>query len=251
MRGWMAAPGMGVKPWVGARGPACMAAASVQHGRPIMEYRSERMELVIGDKAWSSWSLRPWLALKRAGADFTETLVPLRQLDTSERLAPYSPGGQCPVLIDGDLTVWDSLAICEYVAERFPGAGLWPQDAAKRALGRAAVAQMHSGFPSLRGECPMDLAAPVQVLELTEATQADVRKLVRLWTELLDRSGGPFLLGDWSIADAYYTPVATRLRTYGVALTDYGDDSRCGAYAALLLEQGEFVAWEKAALGAG
>jgi glutathione S-transferase len=208
------------------------------------------MKLVIGTRKWSSWSLRPWLALKRAGVAFDEIEVTLRQLDTAEKLAPYSPGGQCPVLIDGDFTVWDSLAICEYLADRLPEAALWPADIQARALGRAACALMHSGFQSLRGECPIDLAAPLQTMELTAATQADVRKIVRLWSDLRARfaAGGPFLLGAWSIADAYYTPVASRFRTYGVDLAAYGDDGSCAAYGALLLEQPEFAAWERLAL---
>ena len=205
------------------------------------------MKLVIGTRKWSSWSLRPWLVMKRAGLAFDETLVALRQIDTAENLAPYSPGGQCPVLIDGDLTVWDSLAICEYLNDTLPEAGLWPADRAARALGRSAAAQMHSGFPSLRGECGMDLAAAPQTMALTPATQAEVRKLVRLWSDLHRRFGdrGPFLLGQWSIADAYYTPMATRIRTYDIDLALYGDDDgTCAAYSDLLLEQPEFLEWE-------
>jgi glutathione S-transferase len=205
------------------------------------------MELVIGTRKWSTWSLRPWLVLRRLGQPFSEMVVTLRQTDTAAHLAPYSPSGQAPVLKDGDLTVWDSLAICEYLNDRFPEAKLWPDDLAKRAVGRAAAAQMHSGFQSLRGECPMDLTAEPIELELTEATGNDVRKMVRLWSSLLSTSSGPFLLGDWSIADAYFTPVASRFRTYGVPLTDFGDDGRCGAYAALLLEQPEFLEWERLA----
>jgi glutathione S-transferase len=205
------------------------------------------MQLVIGTRKWSTWSLRPWLVLRRLGQPFSEIVVTLRQTDTAAHLAPYSPSGQAPVLKDGDLTVWDSLAICEYLNDRFPEAKLWPDDLAKRAAGRAAAAQMHSGFQSLRGECPMDLTAEPIELELTEATGNDVRKMVRLWSSLLSTSGGPFLLGDWSIADAYFTPVASRFRTYGVPLTDFGDDGRCGAYAALLLEQPEFLEWERLA----
>lgn len=214
--------------------------------------RTSVVELIIGNREWSSWSMRPALVLRRIGAPFTETLIPLRQPDTSARLKPYSPGGQVPVLKDGELTVWDSLAICEYLADRFRDKALWPADVARRALGRAAVAQMHSGFASLRGECPMDLKAEPDTFDLTEATAEDVRKVVRLWSELRARYGadGPFLLGAWSIADAYYTPVATRLRTYGVALTDYGDDGACGAYSALLLEQPEFLDWERLAKAA-
>jgi len=205
------------------------------------------MKLVIGTRKWSSWSLRPWLVMKRAGLTFDEALVALRQTDTAENLAPYSPGGQCPVLIDGDLTVWDSLAICEYLNGTLPEAGLWPAERAARALGRSAAAQMHSGFPSLRGECGMDLAAPPQTMALTPATQAEVRKLVRLWGDLRRRFGdrGPFLLGQWSIADAYYTPMATRIRTYAIDLALYGDDDgTCAAYSDLLLEQPEFLEWE-------
>lgn len=204
------------------------------------------MELVIGTKAWSSWSMRPWLAAKRAGAEFTETVVELRQGARSEAaIRPHSPSGLVPALKDGAVTVWDSLAICEYLAERHPG--LWPQDPAARALARAAAAEMHAGFASLRGECPMDLAAEPKVATLSEATHKDIRRIVALWNQLLSRFGGPFLAGGWSIADAFYTPVATRFRTYGVLLSDFGDTGPAGAYAERLLEQPEFLAWEAGA----
>ena len=205
------------------------------------------MELVIGTKQWSTWSMRPWLVARRAGLQFTETEIALRQAEglTEAQIAPHSPSGLVPALKDGGLTVWDSLSVCEYLAET--ASGLWPADASARALARSAAAEMHSGFSSLRGECPMDLTAPPKPTELSPATQKDIRRIVALWSDLLTRSGGPFLCGDWSIADAFYTPVATRFRTYGVALTDYGDDGRCGAYAALLLEQPEFLEWERGA----
>jgi glutathione S-transferase len=119
---------------------------------------------------------------------------------------------------------------------------------AARALARAAAAEMHSGFASLRGECPMALEVEPKPTDLSPATQANIRRIVELWTGMLDRFGGPFLAGDWSIADAFYTPVATRFRTYGVKLSDYGDDGRCGEYAARLLEQPEFLEWEREAL---
>jgi len=202
------------------------------------------MKLVIGTRKWSSWSLRPWLVLKRAGAAFEEILVPLRWEGTTEALKAYSPGGQCPVLIEDQATIWDSLAICEYLAH------LWPADIQARALGRAACATIHSGFQSLRGECPMALEIAPEIMELTPATGEDVRKLVRMWSELRARYAGqgPFLLGAWSIADAFYTPVATRLRTYGVDLAAHGDDGTCAAYADLLLAQPEFLEWERLAL---
>ncbi len=202
------------------------------------------MELVIGTKKWSTWSLRPWLVLKRAGVSFKETVIPLRQAEvTDAEIAKHSPSKLIPVLKDGDLTVWDSLAICEYLAEKYPEAKLWPADPEQRALARAAAAEMHSGFTSLRGECPMDLGV-IKHADLSEATQKDIRKIVERWNQLLKRSGGPFLLGEWSIADAFYTPVATRFRTYGVHLSDYGDVGTAGAYCERLLETPEFLAWE-------
>jgi glutathione S-transferase len=204
------------------------------------------MELVIGNKAWSTWSMRPWLVLKHAGAEFSERLVPLRQGDATEAaIARHSPSGLVPALIDGDLTVWDSLAICEYVAERFPEARLWPVDPKARALARAATSEMHSGFSSLRGECPMDLVAEPHVAELSEATHKNLRRIARLWDSMLGRLGGPWLAGgEWGIVDAFFTPVATRLRTYGVRLSDYGDTGAGGAYAERLLQAPEFLAWE-------
>jgi glutathione S-transferase len=212
------------------------------------------MQMVIGTRKWSTWSMRPWLVAKRAGLDFEDLVVPLRTHETSKALEPYSPSGQAPVWIDGDLRVWDSLAICEHLADRLPAKALWPRDPAARAVARSACAQMHGGFQSLRGECPMDLTAPIETLELTEATQADVRKMVRLWRVLKqghgqgqNGEGGPFLLGQWSIADAFFTPVATRLRTYNVDLSAFGDEGFAADYAALLLQQPEFLEWERLA----
>jgi glutathione S-transferase len=209
------------------------------------------MELLIGDKVWSSWSMRPWLVLRHTGAPFSETLIRLRP-ETSEAvrdaaIAAGSPTGMVPALKDGEVTVWDSLAISEYLAERFPAARLWPADPAARALGRAAAAEMHSGFASLRGECPMDLARR-EPMAVSPATEENVRRIVQLWRDLLARFGGPFLLGEWSIADAFYTPVATRFRSYVVPLTDHGDDGTAGAYATRLLETPEYREWEHGAL---
>jgi len=204
------------------------------------------MQLVIGTKKWSTWSMRPWLALKRAGLPFEEVLVELRQENdvSGAAIRKHSPSGLVPCLKDGALTIVDSLAICEYLAERAPS--LWPKDPVARALARAAAAEMHAGFASLRGECPMALEVEPRPVELSPATQANVRRIVSLWSGMLDRFGGPFLAGGWSIADAFYTPVATRFRTYGVKLSDYGDDGRCGEYNARLLEQPEFLEWEAA-----
>ena len=206
------------------------------------------MELVIGTKRWSSWSLRPWLALKRTGASFEQIEIELRQgAATDAAIAQHSPSGQVPVLKVGDLTIWDSLAICEYLAETFPEAKLWPTDPVLRALGRSAAAEMHGGFQALRGECPMALDIRT-TLEISEATQKNVRTIVGRWNRLLTRSGGPFLLGDWSIADAFYTPVATRFRAYGIEPADYGDTGAAQAYADRLLATPEVLEWERAAL---
>lgn len=209
------------------------------------------MELIIGTKKWSTWSLRPWLALKKTGAPFQETLIQLREVGFTEEIARHSPSGKVPALKDGELLLWDSLAICEYLAEKFPAAKLWPEDAAARALGRAAAAEMHSGFASLRGEFPMDLTLKTQ-LDPTEATAGDIRRIVRLWNDLRGRfsAKGPYLLGEWSIADAFYAPVATRFRSYGVKLSDYGDAGAAGAYCEALLNEPAFKEWEAAALKA-
>ena len=203
------------------------------------------MEIVIGTKNWSTWSLRPWLALKRCGVDFVETLVPLRWDTSSEAIAVHSPTGLVPVLKDGGLTVWDSLAICEYLNDRFPEAKLWPADPTARALARSATAEMHSGFGALRKECPMEIDA-VRSVELTPAAEANIRRIVALWSQLRAayQAQGPFLVGGWSIADAFYTPVATRFRTYGIDLAAYGDEGLAAAYCETLLSTPEFLEWQ-------
>ncbi len=206
------------------------------------------MQLVIGDKSYSTWSMRPWLVLKRAGLDFNEIKVRLRQEDTKAQILVHSPSGQVPLLKVDGLALWDSLAICEYLADRHPEAALWPDDPVARALGRAAASEMHGGFSSLRGECAMDLLAEPAAHGLSEATRANIRRIVGLWSSLLERFGGPFLLGErWSIADAFYTPVATRFRTYGVLPSDHGDTGPAGAYAERLLQQPEFLEWARGA----
>lgn len=202
------------------------------------------MELLIGTRRWSSWSLRPWLALKRTGTPFTETLIALRQENnaTYEAIRPVSRSGLVPALKDGELVVWDSLAICEYLAERFPAAKLWPDDPVARAMGRSASAEMHSGFQALRQECPMAIDLEPRQADLSEATARNVARITELWNELLGRFGGPYLLGEWSIADAFYAPVASRFRTYGVT-----PQGAAGAYVATILETPEFLEWEAAA----
>jgi len=202
------------------------------------------MELVIGSKRWSSWSMRPWLSLKRTGAEFRERLISLYQADGQTRLEilPHSPSGRVPALKTGRVVIPESLAICEYLAETFPDARLWPADADLRALGRAAASEMHAGFRALRLECPMDLARPLEAIALSDDALADIARVRALWTDLLTRSGGPFLLGEWSNADAFFTPVATRFRTYAV---DPGSPL-LAAYMDRLLSWPDFLEWEAA-----
>jgi glutathione S-transferase len=199
------------------------------------------MELVIGTKRWSTWSMRPWLVLKHTGAPFTEILIQLREVETSTaEIRRHSPSGLVPALKDGGVVIVDSLAICEYLAERFDG--LWPADPIDRALARAAASEMHSGFSALRREFPMELGLRTQQ-PMSPEVERDVRRIVELWLGLLDRSGGPFLLGGWSIADAFFTPVATRFESYGIDLKICGDDGRAQRYVEALLQTPEYLAW--------
>lgn len=208
------------------------------------------MEIVIGDKNLSSWSLRPWLVLKRTGAPFTETLIRLNREDTTQEILKHSPTGLVPALkTDEGETLWDTLAISEWLAERYPEAKLWPADPVARAFARCAAAEMHAGFASLRGECPMNLKRSIAA-DITPLTGSNLRRLSELFTSLRTRfeAKGPYLVGDWSIADAFYTPVATRIRSYGLKLSDYGDTGPAGRYVQTLLEQPDFLEWERAAL---
>jgi len=177
------------------------------------------LTLVIGNKNISSWSMRPWVAAVAFAIPFTEVRVLLDQPDTSGNIARYSHAGRVPVLLAGEMTVWDSLAICEYLAEQFPDKHMWPQDVAARALARSIVAEMHSGFTDLRNAMPMNVKARLPGRGRTPQAQADIGRICEIWEECLARFGHRrFLFGEFSIADAYYAPVVTRFQTYGVAL---------------------------------
>ena len=183
------------------------------------------MQLVIGNKNYSSWSMRPWVLLKQAGVAFDEVKIRFDAFTPDSKfkteLARFSPAGRVPVLIDADLTVWDTLAIAEYVAEKFPAKKLWPQDAKARARARSVCAEMHSGFGALRSHFPMNVEASLpevgaRVLAEQAAVRGDLERLIGMWSALLDTYGGPLLFGEFSIADAYFAPIVMRLKTYGV-----------------------------------
>lgn len=181
------------------------------------------LALVIGDKRFSSWSLRGWLAVSLSGAPFREVQVRLFQPDTRERLLAHSPAGKAPVLLTEAGAVWDSLAIAEYLAERFPEAHLWPRGEYARALARSLCAEMHSGFAALRSHLPMDLQRDqAHDGPLPDAVREDIARVCALWTDCRVRFGadGPFLFGLASVADAFYAPVAARLRSYRVELPE-------------------------------
>ena len=177
------------------------------------------LKLVIGNKNYSSWSMRPWLALRAANIAFEEVFIPLyTDRADKERILSFSRSGKVPTLIDGDITVWDSLAIIEYVAERFPQAKLWPEDRATRAHARSISAEMHSGFMALRGECAMNLHRPVRAIALSDDARANIARIQEIWVDCRKRYGkhGPFLFGSFSGADAMYAPVVYRFRTYAI-----------------------------------
>jgi glutathione S-transferase len=177
------------------------------------------LKLAIGNKNYSSWSMRPWLTLKAFGIPFEEVRIALGRPDTSGRIAEYSSAGRVPVLIDGETKVWDSLAICEYLAEQFPDKGLWPHDVAARAHARSICAEMHSGFGALRSAMWMNIRASFPGKGRTPDTQSDIARICEIWEDCLEHSDSrAFLFGDFSIADAFYAPVVMRFRTYGVWL---------------------------------
>ena len=204
------------------------------------------MKLFIGNKNYSSWSLRPWLAMKMAGIVFNEERICLDQADTREKILAVSPAGRVPVLIDRKTTVWDSLAICEYIAETFAGGKLWPSERPTRARARAVTAEMHSGFMALRSHMSMNIRAHLPekgaAAMAKPEVMADIERIRSIWTEALERSDGLFLFGDFSIADAFYAPVVTRFATYGVPLSD-----ELAAYSRRVLELPPMLDWIAAA----
>ncbi|HEX7777424.1 MAG TPA: glutathione S-transferase family protein [Parvibaculum sp.] len=210
-------------------------------------------ELVIGDKTWSSWSLRPWLLMTQAGIPFRETSIRLRQDDTPAQALKHSPSGHVPVLKWGRDLVWDSLAISETIADLFPEKTLWPADPVARAVARSISAEMHSGFTALRRDMGMDVLHSYPGEGHSEEALACARRIVDLWRDARTRFGKTapqdegFLFGRFSVADAMYAPVVTRFRTYAVDVAKLGDDGTAAAYMKLMLALPSFRAWEDSA----
>jgi len=184
------------------------------------------MQLLIGNKNYSSWSMRPWVLMRQLGLHFQEVKLRLDLSDGSQfrrTVAHHSPAGRVPVLIDDDFAVWDSLAICEYLHDKFPGHSVWPEDMRQRARARCLASEMHSGFAALRNHCPMNIEADLKdvgagLWETHAELRADALRIELMWAEALLNSGGPFLFGEFGAVDAMYAPVCMRLRTYGLPM---------------------------------
>jgi glutathione S-transferase len=207
---------------------------------------SMALKLVIGNKNYSSWSMRPWLALRASDIAFEEVFIPLYTGDADkQRILAFTHSGKVPALVDGDVTVWDSLSIIEYLAERFPEKQLWPEDRARRAHARSISAEMHSGFAALRNECGMNLHRPVGAIPLSAEARADIARIQQIWIECRERYGnlGPFLFGSFGGADAMFAPVVHRFRTYAIELAP-----EAKAYMATMMSLPAFQEWTRAGL---
>ncbi|MEX0959191.1 MAG: glutathione S-transferase family protein [Burkholderiales bacterium] len=201
--------------------------------------------LVIGNKAYSSWSLRPWLLMSHCGIAFDEVRIPLYAQDSGARIRLYSAAGKVPVLIDGTTTVWDSLAICEYLAETHPEKRLWPMDRAARAQARSISAEMHAGFAALRNHMPMNVRRSLPGRGRAPEVMKDVERVISIWNDCRSRHAavGPFLFGDFSIADAMFAPAVARLQTYQVELAGAARE-----YAGTILALPAMQRWYREAL---
>ncbi|MFO0993021.1 MAG: glutathione S-transferase family protein [Hyphomicrobiales bacterium] len=204
-----------------------------------------KLHLILGNKNYSSWSLRPWLAMTMAGLPFKETVIPLDTPDTKAAIAEHSAAGRVPILHHGKLVIWDSMAILEYLAETFPEKKLWPVGKTARAVARAVSNEMHSGFSALRNACPMNIRRAPKPIPLNDAVKADTARVESIWRDCRKKfgKGGPYLFGKFSIADAMFAPVASRFSTY--LLSAEGDTN---AYVTTILDSPAFKLWEESAL---
>lgn len=202
-----------------------------------------KLTLYIGNKNYSSWSLRPWIAMTAAGIDFQEVLIPFDFPAGNPKFKPISPTDRVPVLHHGNIRVWESLSIIEYVAELFPEKGIWPKAAADRAVARSISMEMLSGFRALRNACPMNMRRPKRKLDLPEGVMDDVTRIETIWRELRAKSGGPFLFGAFTGADAMFAPVVNRFDVY-----DLVTDAGTLAYMAAMKSHPAWIKWQEAAL---
>ena len=203
------------------------------------------LHLVIGNKNYSSWSLRPWMAITMAGVPFRETVILLDTPDTARHISEYSSAGRVPVLVHGRNVIWESLAIMEYMAELFPEKNFWPKTAAARAVARSVANEMHAGFGALRNACPMNLRRPKRPVPMNDAIFKDVARIESLWRECRERFGrsGKFLFGKFCIADAMYAPVVTRFDTYAIPVT-----AETRQYMDSVMNTEAFSLWHEAAM---
>ncbi len=198
--------------------------------------------LYIGNKNYSSWSLRPWVLLGELQIPFSEELVPFDDGGSWEKFRAFSPTGLVPCLVDGETTVWESLAIAEYLAERHDG--VWPRDERARSWARSAASEMHAGFGALRNECPMTVGLRIRMHEVSNGLRKELARLGELWQQGLDVYGGPFLAGEaFSAVDAFFAPVAFRVQTYSLSIPP-----PCQAYAERLINLPNMQAWTQAAI---
>lgn len=201
------------------------------------------MRLYIGNKNYSSWSFRPWIAMKAKGIEFEEILIPFDDAGGNPKFKEFSPTGKVPTLVDGDLTIWESLAILEYLHDKFPDKGFWPKEVRARALARAVANEMHGGFGGLRNECPMNMRRDIKAIDVTDSVRKDVARIETLWDDCLKASGGPFLFGDFSNADAMFAPVVNRLEKYQLS-----NHPAVLAYRSAMKSHPAWIEWETAAL---
>ena len=201
------------------------------------------MRLYIGNKNYSSWSFRPWIAMKAKGVAFEEFLIPFNDDASNPKFKEFSPTGKVPVLVDDDLTVWESLAILEYLHDRFPRWGFWPADERRRANARSVATEMHGGFAALRNACPMNMRRPVKAATVTSAMARDIARVETIWQDCLAKSGGPFLFGEFCNADAMYAPVVNRLEKYALS-----QHPAVKAYSLAMKASSAWQEWESAAL---
>jgi glutathione S-transferase len=199
------------------------------------------LKLYIGNKNYSSWSFRPWIGMKVLGVEFTEELIPFDMAAGNPKFKTFSPTGKVPVLVDGDQTVFESLAILDHLSRKFPDKGFWPKDLNAHSHAMAISCEMLGGFSALRNQCPMNMRRPIVKMEQDEALQKDVKRIETIWSECIAMSGGPFLFGDFCIADAMFAPVVNRLEVYKLS-----ENQDVLAYMENMKSLSAWQEWEKA-----